>query len=315
MCVNLMKFLGKKIVFEDDEKVENKGKKKNPKIKIQRRLVVTKVTLKVIEAQQDDAYKGIIRMDSEFMKKLRVKRGDSVMIKGKRETVAIVDKAYPADVGEEIIRMDGIIRRNAKTKIGEMVHISKAEIREAKKIIIAPVQKNIMVQAEPKSLESGLLGRAVVKGDVVVLGGVQRRKDLLSEEFGEEFGDMFGDMFGNMGFGQLGGFTQIKFLVINTSPNQPIIITENTKVVLNSRSIEIDPIEKISQIGKKIPENKIIFLKKLPADIKNYYEVRDIQEILKLYNGDNNFPINKYEDNEKRIIMVGNYYYSESKKK
>src|SRR3989304_6315361 len=154
------------------------------------------VHLKVVEAQQDDAYKGIVRID-------------------------------------------GILRRNAKTGIGEMVMVFKAEVKEAKKLMIAPAQKNIMVQAEPENLRRGLLGRAVVKGDVVVLGGVQRRRDLLSEEFGGEIGDMLGDMLGNMGFGQIGGFTQIKFVVVNTAPSQPVIITENTKVTLNPKAVEI----------------------------------------------------------------------------
>ena len=199
------------------------------------------VTLKVVEAQQDDAYKGIARIDGEIMRELGIRRGDVISIKGNRETVAIADRAYPADVGEGIIRIDGILRRNAKTGIGEVVKISKSEVKEAKKIMIAPAQKGIMVQiqGEPDGLRRGLLGRAVVKGDVVVLGGVQRRRDLLSEEFGGEFGDMLGDMFGSMGFGQLGGFTQIKFLVVNTNPSQPVIITENTEVALSPKAVEI----------------------------------------------------------------------------
>ena len=197
------------------------------------------VQLKVVEAQQDDAYKGIARIDGEVMRELEIRRGDVIIIKGNRETVAIADRAYPADVGEGIIRIDGILRRNAKTGIGEAVKVSKAEVKEAKKLMIAPAQKNIMVQAEPENLRRGLLGRAVVKGDVVVLGGVQRRRDLFSEELGGELGDMLGDMFGNMGLGQLGGFTQIKFLVINATPSQPVIITENTQVTLSPKAIEI----------------------------------------------------------------------------
>ena len=43
----------------------------------------------------------------------------------------------------------------------------------------------IQVQGDPDSLKRGLLGRTLVKGDLVVLGGVQRRRDLLSEEFGD----------------------------------------------------------------------------------------------------------------------------------
>jgi transitional endoplasmic reticulum ATPase len=93
---------------------------------------VKKIKLRVSEASQDDAYKGIARIDNETMKCLEIKRGDVVIVKGNKETLAIVDRAYPADVGEGIIRIDGIIRKNAKTSIGEFVTIRKAEVKEAK---------------------------------------------------------------------------------------------------------------------------------------------------------------------------------------
>jgi len=207
-----------------------------------------KVRLKVVEAHQDDAYKGIARIDSEIMRELGVKRGDIIIINGNRETVAIADRAYPADVGEGIIRIDGILRRNAKTGIGDVVNVSKAEIREAKKIIIAPAQKGIMVQADSENLRRGLLGRAIIKGDVVVLGGVQRRRDLFSEmgmdeELGGALGDMFGNIMGNLG----GSITQLRFLVINTSPNQPCFVSENTEVILNPKAVDVSE-EKIPEI-------------------------------------------------------------------
>ncbi|MEM4326293.1 MAG: CDC48 family AAA ATPase [Candidatus Pacearchaeota archaeon] len=230
------------------------------------------VQLKVVEAHQDDAYKGIARIDGEVMRALGIKRGDVIKIKGNRDTVAIVDRAYPADVGEGIIRIDGITRRNAKTSISELVKISKAEVKEAKKIVIAPLQKNIMVQADPETLKRGLLGRAVMRGDVVVLGGVQRRRDLLSEEFGE-FRDIFGDVFGSFGFGHFGGaISQIKFLVVSTTPNQPVIISENTQLTLNPKAVEIreenipeityEDIGGLSEEIKKIREMVEIPLKK-----------------------------------------------------
>jgi len=198
--------------------------------------------LKVVEALQDDAYKGIARIDPSLMKELGVNRGDIISIKGNRETVAIVDRSYPADVGEGIIRIDGILRRNAKTGIGEIVSVSKANVKEAKKVMIAPAQKGIMVQGDPENLKKGMLGRVIVKGDVLVLGGTNRRRDLMSEEFGE-FGDIFGnlnDILGGMGFGNLGGsISQIRFLVVSTSPNQPVVIGENTEVVLNSKAVDV----------------------------------------------------------------------------
>lgn len=200
------------------------------------------VKLKVVEALQDDAYKGIARIDTETMKSLNLTRGDVILIKGNRETVAIVDKSYPADIGENIIRIDGVLRRNAKTGIGDIVTISRPEIKEAKKITIAPAQKGMMIQVDnPDNLKRGLLGRPIIKGDIFVLGGV-RRKNLMSEEFGD-LDDIFGNLnevFGGMGFGNLGGgITQIKFIVVSTNPNIPCIITENTEVILNSKAVEV----------------------------------------------------------------------------
>ncbi|MEK6926630.1 MAG: CDC48 family AAA ATPase [Nanoarchaeota archaeon] len=233
-------------------------------------MIKKKYRLKVVEALQDDAYKGIARIDSEVMRELEIKRGDVIYIKGNRETVAIADRAYPADVGEGIIRIDGILRRNAKTGIGDAVEISKSEIKEAKKIIVAPAQKGIMVQATPESLRRGLLGRAVVKGDVVVLGGVQRRRDLFSEMGEDEFlGGLFGDMINNMAFGNLGGgITQLRFLVVNTNPNQPVVITENTEVVLNPKAVEISE--------EKIPEINYEDIGGLEEEIKKIREMVEI---------------------------------------
>ena len=208
------------------------------------------VILKVVEALQDDAYKGIARLDLDLMRELDVRRGDTILIGKNKFTVAIADRAYPADVGEGIIRIDGVLRKNAGVSLGDEVFVRKAEVKEAKKITIAPAQKGIMVQGDSDSLRRGLLGRTVVKGDIVVLGGVQRRRDLMGEEMGD-LNDIFGnlgDILGGMGFGNLGGgVAQIKFLVVSTNPNCPVIITENTDVVLNPKAVEV-----ISEIGPTI---------------------------------------------------------------
>jgi transitional endoplasmic reticulum ATPase len=227
--------------------------------------------LKVVEALQDDAYKGIARIDSTIMKRLDVSRGDIISIKGGRETFAIVDRAYPADIGENIIRIDGIIRKNSKTGIGELVTINKAEVKEAKKIIIAPAQKGIMVQADSEGLRKGLLGRIVMKGDIVVLGGVQRRRDIMSDEFGD-LNEIFGnlsEMFGNSAFGGFGGgITQIKFVVVSTNPSFPVVITENTEVILNPKAVEV--------LEEKIPDVTYEDIGGLTEEIKKIREMVEL---------------------------------------
>ncbi len=197
--------------------------------------------LRVVESLQDDAYKGISRVDPSMMKKLGLDRGDIISIKGDRETYSIVDYGYPADSGEQIIRIDGITRKNAKTGIGDFVSIKKYNITDAKKITIAPAQQGVQIKGDPNGFRSALLGKPVNKGDVVVLGGTQKRRDII----GDDFGDIFGDLFNQMGLSGMGlpinmGMSQIRFIVISTTPTQPCIITENTQISLSNKAVDVN---------------------------------------------------------------------------
>ena len=196
------------------------------------------VKLRVMEAMQEEAYKGIVRIDSQDMRDIKVRPGDIVEIEGERKTVGIVDRAYPTDIGESVIRMDGILRRNAKTGIGDYVNIRKIEVKEAKKVTIAPSQKGIMIRADSGMLTKSLLGRVVVKGDIISLGGSNRRRSTLSgSPFEEVFGDIFQDVF-NSGF--MGSIGSLKFVVADINPSKsPVIITENTEIVLSSKALEV----------------------------------------------------------------------------
>ncbi len=203
------------------------------------------VSLKVQEAFTEEAYKGIVRIDSQTMREIGVKAGEIVEIKGGRTTVGIVDRAYPSDIGQKIIRMDGIIRRNAKTGIGESVTVTQSDIREAKSVIIAPAQQGVMIQAaNPEMFKNGLLGRAVTKGDVISLGGTRKRRTTMS---GSPFEDIFSGIFDGMNASPL-GFGSLKFMVAEVNPKRACIITENTQLKVTSKAVEI------TEADERIPE-------------------------------------------------------------
>jgi transitional endoplasmic reticulum ATPase len=190
--------------------------------------------LKVAEAIQDDVNKGIVRIDSSFLNEIEVRPGDIVELEGERKTVAITDRAYPGDIGLNIVRMDGIIRKNSKTGIGEIIKVRKADVKEGKKVIIAPARKGIVIRASPDIFKQGLLGRAVTKGDIVSLGGTRRRRSTMIES------PFFEDVFNILDESPMGfGFGDIKFIVVDTIPKQPIIITEQTEVVFNPEAVEV----------------------------------------------------------------------------
>ena len=192
------------------------------------------IKLKVAEAIQDDVNKGIVRVDNSFMQQIGARVGDIVEIEGSRKTVAIADRAYPGDIGLNIIRMDGFVRRNSGTSIGEMVVVRKANVKEAKKVVIAPAKKGIMIRASPEIFKQGLLGRAVLKGDIVSIGGTRRRRTTMADN------PFFEDVFNILDESMLGfGFGDIKFVVAETNPKQAVFISEQTEVVFNPEAIEV----------------------------------------------------------------------------
>ncbi len=194
------------------------------------------IKLKVAEAIQDDVNKGIVRIDSNIIQQIGARPGDLVELQGDRTTLSIVDRAYPGDIGLHIVRMDGITRRNSKTGIGEMVRIRKADVKEASKVIIAPAGKGIIVRAPSGMFKQGLLGRVVVKGDLVSLGGMRTRRSTMSRS---PFGDIFNNILDEGMMGGI-GFSDIKFIVVDISPKEKgVIITENTEVVFNPEATEV----------------------------------------------------------------------------
>ncbi|HLC86185.1 MAG TPA: AAA family ATPase [Candidatus Nanoarchaeia archaeon] len=195
--------------------------------------VKQEIKLKVMEALQEEAYRGIVRIDSQTMRDIGVRPGDIVEVEGTRKTVGVVDRAYPTDVGQTIIRMDGIMRRNAKTSLGEFVRVRRAEVKEARSVTIAPAQKGVTIQADPIYFKRGLIGRALIKGDQVALGGGRRRRKTIEGGPFEDIFDIFEPDFG------IFGFTGLKFIVIITEPKQAVLVTENTEVVLNPKAVEI----------------------------------------------------------------------------
>ncbi len=192
--------------------------------------------LKVAEAIQDDVNKGIVRIESSVMKQAGVRPGDIIEIKGERNTISIIDRSYPGDIGLNIIRMDGLIRKNAKTSIGEYVSVKKAEdVKEAKQVTIAPAQKGVIVRASPMTFKQNLLGRAVFKGDIISLGGTRRRRRTMTES------PFFEDIFRMLEEESLPGFgfSNIRFVAAETSPKGPVLITEQTEIIINPEAVEI----------------------------------------------------------------------------
>ena len=128
------------------------------------------VQLRVAEAKQRDVGRGKVRIDQRIMRKLGVNPGDIVEIEGKRKTAAIVWPAYPEDQNENIIRMDGLIRKNAGVSIGERVIVRKANARPAILVKLAPSSFSITVDsAFINFVKKRLYDYPLTQGDTVLI--------------------------------------------------------------------------------------------------------------------------------------------------
>ncbi len=125
------------------------------------------ITLKVAEAMQIDYGKRVVRVDSTARKILAVTTGDVVEIIGKKTTAGIVLPAHPADEGLNLIRMDGILRQNASVGLGDRVRIRKAEIKPAKKIVLAPNQPTRYAPGFDQYVKKNLVGKPLQRSDVL----------------------------------------------------------------------------------------------------------------------------------------------------
>ena len=197
------------------------------------------IRLKVAEAQQDDVNKGIVRIDSQIMKELGISQGSIIELEGNGKTVAIAGRAFPADLGLTIIRMDGFTRRNAKTSIGETVTIRTIKVKPAKSVSIAPAQSGVSIQfgeGSAEGIKRALLGRAMVTGDLISLGGTKRRRRTFTgSPFEEIFEHLLDDSFG---FGGMAFSRFNKFIVVSTNPKEAVLITEETQLELLPEAVE-----------------------------------------------------------------------------
>ncbi|AFN04758.1 AAA family ATPase [Pyrococcus furiosus DSM 3638] len=128
------------------------------------------VKLKVASAYQRDVGRGIVRIDRKTMRELGISPGDVVEIIGTKNTAAIAWPAYPEDEGLGIIRMDGTIRKNAGVGLGDEVIVRKADVKEARKVVLAPTEPIRFGRDFIEWLHERLIGRPVVRGDYIKVG-------------------------------------------------------------------------------------------------------------------------------------------------
>ncbi|MFP4116055.1 MAG: CDC48 family AAA ATPase [Candidatus Aenigmatarchaeota archaeon] len=191
------------------------------------------VSLKVGELTSREEFgKGIARLDSKIMKKLNVTEGDIIEIEGGKKTGALGVRSYPEDVGSNLIRVDGLVRKNAGTSVGENVKVRKVDAEPADKVTLAPAQERVALHISPNILKKNLYMRPASKGDIIIPTSVKSKKrgSLFKDFFGE---DIFSDMMPGL------GGTETRLMVVSTKPKGIVKIDEQTSIDLKPKAVEV----------------------------------------------------------------------------
>ncbi len=135
---------------------------------------MNEVQLKVLDSRQRDVARGIARIDQITMQKLGVLSGDVIEFSGKKKTSASAWPAYSEDQDPNVMRIDGVLRKNAGVSINDFVVVRKADVKNALSIVLAPVDMQLKVDEDfANFVKNRLIDRTFVEGDktsVMMLG-------------------------------------------------------------------------------------------------------------------------------------------------
>jgi len=168
------------------------------------------------------------------MEKLDLLDGDMIEIEGRKLTATAVASSQ-SDIGLGIIRIDGYIRKNAGTSLGEVI-VRKAEVKEAQKVVLAPVDQKVMIRGD---VRGAFLGRVLFKGDIIVTGIRQQQSTMRGSLFDEFFRDTMFDV-SPMG--------ELKLAVVATKPAGAVKITEMTDVEVQTEPVDVSKLEGVKSL-------------------------------------------------------------------
>ena len=135
------------------------------------------MVLKVAEALQADVGHGKARINNKVRRTLKLSPGDIIELQGGRLTAAVVWRSRPEDDDKNLIRIDGMVRKNSNISIGEKIEIRKAKVKAAQKVILAPILSDDSHKVQfghgiESFIKRGLLKRPVHKGDNIIVPGI-----------------------------------------------------------------------------------------------------------------------------------------------
>ena len=174
----------------------------------------------VDEAVNDD--NSVAVMSQAKMDELRIMRGDTVTIKGKKRRDTVCIALVDAELEDGKIRLNKVVRKNLKVRLGDLVSIHPCgDIPYGKRVHILPLDDTI----------EGLTG------------------NLFDTYLRPYFREAYRPVRKNDLFLVRGGFRPVEFKVVETDPGDCVIVAPDTVIHCEGDPIKREDEEKADDIG------------------------------------------------------------------
>ncbi|MDX1441802.1 MAG: AAA family ATPase, partial [Nitrosopumilaceae archaeon] len=168
---------------------------------------MNEIELKIEEIPQQHVGMGRAIVDPKIVEDNNWHTGQILELTYNKKTHVKLWPASPEDYGKGIIKIDGITRHNIGAGIDDKIIIKPVEASEAKQIILSPTEK-IQVSGLEEYMIQNYLNHVFTTGDTISLNT------------------------------QMG--SKVQFIVTNTDPSKPVIVSENTKFKMGSMTEAVD---------------------------------------------------------------------------
>jgi len=168
---------------------------------------MTEIILKVDEIPQQHVGRGRAIIDPKIIEDQNWNTGQIIELTHNKKTHVKLWPGNPEDYGTGIIKIDGITRQNMGAGIGDKISLKSVEAVNAEQITLSPTEK-IAADGLQEYMIYNYLNHVFTTGDSISLNT------------------------------QMG--SRVQFVITNTKPSKPVIVTESTIFKLGSMTKAID---------------------------------------------------------------------------
>ena len=168
---------------------------------------MNKIILKINEIPQQHVGKGRAIIDPKIIEEQNWNVGQILELTYNKKTYVKLWPASPEEYGASLIKIDGITRQNIGAGLDDKISIKSVEAVNAEQITLSPTEK-IAIDGLQEYMTYNYLNHVFSNGDTISLNT------------------------------QMG--SKIQFVITNTKPSKPVIVTENTTFKLGSLTKAVD---------------------------------------------------------------------------